>query len=119
MTGRHPVRVDITDWIPGARRSQENGAIFQHVQDREHVVRSGQPEGQFDPPGGGTQLVSSGLIRIAGGREVHLRTVQGLGLELANSIFVGDYLTTEGQAANADLELLATDSFEVEWIAGD
>ncbi len=46
-------------------------------------------------------------IRIAGGREVHLRSVQGLGLELANSIFVGDYLTTEGQEANADLDLLA------------
>ena len=51
-------------------------------------------------------------IRIAGGREVHLRTVQGLGLELANSIFVGDYLTTEGQEANADLELLADWGFE-------
>ena len=51
-------------------------------------------------------------IRIAGGREVHLRSVQGLGLELANSIFVGDYLTTEGQAANADLELLADWGFE-------
>ncbi|MCP4435591.1 MAG: biotin synthase BioB [Actinomycetia bacterium] len=51
-------------------------------------------------------------IRIAGGREVHLRSVQGLGLELANSIFVGDYLTTEGQAANADLDLLADWGFE-------
>jgi len=51
-------------------------------------------------------------IRIAGGREVHLRSVQGLALELANSIFVGDYLTTEGQAANADLQLLADWGFE-------
>ena len=51
-------------------------------------------------------------IRIAGGREVHRRTVQGLGLELANAIFVGDYLTTEGQASNADLELLADWGFE-------
>jgi biotin synthase len=51
-------------------------------------------------------------IRIAGGREVHLRTVQGLGLEVANSIFVGDYLTTEGQAANADLDLLRDWGFE-------
>jgi biotin synthase len=38
--------------------------------------------------------------------------VQGLALELANSIFVGDYLTTEGQAANADLQLLADWGFE-------
>lgn len=51
-------------------------------------------------------------IRIAGGREVHLRSVQGLALEAANSIFVGDYLTTEGQAAHADLELLADWGFE-------
>ena len=51
-------------------------------------------------------------IRIAGGREVHLRTVQGLALEMANSIFVGDYLTTEGQAANADLQLLDDWGFE-------
>jgi biotin synthase len=51
-------------------------------------------------------------IRIAGGREVHLRSVQGLALELANSIFVGDYLTTEGQAADADRKLLADWGFE-------
>ena len=38
---------------------------------------------------------------------MHLRTVQGLALEVANSIFVGDYLTTEGQAAHKDLELLS------------
>ena len=38
-------------------------------------------------------------IRIAGGREVHLRSLQPLGLYAANSIFVGDYLTTPGQAA--------------------
>jgi biotin synthase len=51
-------------------------------------------------------------IRIAGGREIHLRTVQGLALEVANSIFVGDYLTSEGQAAHADLQLLADWGFE-------
>ena len=51
-------------------------------------------------------------IRIAGGREVHLRSVQVLGLEVANSIFVGDYLTTEGQAAHADLDLLRDWGFE-------
>jgi biotin synthase len=35
-------------------------------------------------------------LRIAGGREVQLRWLQPLGLEIANSIFVGDYLTTTG-----------------------
>ncbi|MDN6743055.1 MAG: biotin synthase BioB, partial [Staphylococcus equorum] len=36
-------------------------------------------------------------IRIAGGREVNLRSLQPLALKAANSIFVGDYLITGGQ----------------------
>ncbi len=42
-------------------------------------------------------------IRMAGGREMHLRSLQPLALHLANSLFLGDYLTSEGQAAKADL----------------
>jgi len=36
-------------------------------------------------------------VRLAGGREIHLRSLQPLALHLANSIFLGDYLTSEGQ----------------------
>src|SRR5699024_6520982 len=36
-------------------------------------------------------------IRVSGGREVNLRSLQPLALYAANSIFVGDYLTTAGQ----------------------
>src|SRR5690606_29083392 len=53
-------------------------------------------------------------IRIAGGREVHLRSLQPLGLYAANSIFVGDYLTTEGQAANLDVEMIRDLGFELD-----
>ncbi|WP_035795152.1 biotin synthase BioB [Kitasatospora mediocidica] len=53
-------------------------------------------------------------VRIAGGREVHLRTMQPLGLHIANSIFLGDYLTSEGQAGQADLDMIADAGFEVE-----
>ncbi|MDT0571400.1 biotin synthase BioB [Streptomyces sp. DSM 3412] len=53
-------------------------------------------------------------VRIAGGREVHLRSMQPLALHLANSIFLGDYLTSEGQAGKADLEMIADAGFEVE-----
>ena len=53
-------------------------------------------------------------IRIAGGREVHLRSLQPLGLYPANSIFIGDYLTTAGQAARADLEMLKDAGFVLE-----
>lgn len=52
-------------------------------------------------------------IRIAGGREVHLRTLQPLGLYPANSLFVSDYLTTKGQEASADLQMIADLGFEV------
>jgi biotin synthase len=53
-------------------------------------------------------------VRIAGGREIHLRTLQPLALHIANSIFLGDYLTSEGQAGHADLEMIADAGFTVE-----
>jgi biotin synthase len=53
-------------------------------------------------------------LRIAGGREIHLRSLQSLGLHLANSIFLGDYLTSEGQAGSADLAMIADAGFVVE-----
>jgi len=53
-------------------------------------------------------------IRIAGGREVNLRSLQPLGLYAANSIFVGDYLTTAGQEENQDYAMLKDLGFEIE-----
>lgn len=52
-------------------------------------------------------------IRIAGGREMHLRSLQPLGLYAANSVFVGDYLTTKGQAPEADYKMIEDLGFEV------
>ncbi|AQT71383.1 MULTISPECIES: biotin synthase BioB [Streptomyces] len=53
-------------------------------------------------------------VRLAGGREVHLRSMQPLALNIVNSIFLGDYLTSEGQAGQADLDMIADAGFEVE-----
>ena len=53
-------------------------------------------------------------VRIAGGREYHLRSLQPLGLLLANPIFAGDYLTTKGQPAAADLAMIADLGLRVE-----
>lgn len=53
-------------------------------------------------------------IRISGGREVNLRSLQPLGLYAANSIFVGDYLTTAGQKETEDHKMLLDLGFEVE-----
>ncbi|WP_412758826.1 biotin synthase BioB [Metabacillus fastidiosus] len=54
-------------------------------------------------------------IRISGGREVNLKSLQPLGLYAANSIFVGDYLTTCGQESTADHRMLEDLGFEIEF----
>lgn len=59
-------------------------------------------------------LLPSQEIRIAGGREVHLRSLQPLGLYAANSIFIGDYLTTPGQAAQQDWQMIRDAGFVLE-----
>jgi biotin synthase len=52
-------------------------------------------------------------LRIAGGRERHLRSLQPLGLYIANSIFVGDYLTTQGQPPAEDYQMIQDLGFEI------
>ena len=51
-------------------------------------------------------------IRIAGGREYHLRSFQPLGLYVADSIFIGDYLTTRGELPERDMQMLQDAGFE-------
>ncbi|MFE6448677.1 biotin synthase BioB [Nocardiopsis dassonvillei] len=53
-------------------------------------------------------------VRLAGGREIHLRSLQPLALHIANSVFLGDYLTSEGQAGRADLEMIEDAGFTVQ-----
>lgn len=53
-------------------------------------------------------------VRAAAGREYHLRSLQPLALEIANSIFLGDYLTSEGQDGQADLKMIADGGFVIE-----
>jgi len=55
----------------------------------------------------------SSELRIAGGRERHLRSLQPLGLLPANSLFVGDYLTTQGQAPSEDYQMIQDLGFEI------
>jgi biotin synthase len=52
-------------------------------------------------------------IRIAGGREIHLGSLQALGLYAANSMFVGDYLTTKGQLPEADYKMIQDLGFTI------
>lgn len=57
-------------------------------------------------------------VRIAGGREMHLRSLQPLGLHIANSIFIGDYLTSEGASGSDDLQMIADAGFVIEGAQG-
>jgi biotin synthase len=50
-------------------------------------------------------------LRIAAGRELHLGPLQPLGLYPANSIFVGDYLTTAGQPPSEDFRMIQAMGF--------
>lgn len=52
-------------------------------------------------------------IRMAGGREMHLRTLQPLALHIANSLFLGDYLTSQGQAAADDLAMIKDGGWQI------
>ena len=52
-------------------------------------------------------------LRIAAGRELHLGPLQPLGLYPANSIFVGDYLTTKGQPPEEDYRMIEAMGFEI------
>ncbi|OYP38123.1 biotin synthase BioB [Rhodopirellula sp. MGV] len=58
-------------------------------------------------------------LRIAGGRELHLRSLQPLGLYVANSVFVGDYLTTKGQAPEEDYQMIRDLGFDVTTSVGE
>jgi biotin synthase len=52
-------------------------------------------------------------LRMAAGREIHLRSLQSTALTVANSLFLGDYLTSEGQDARRDLEMISDAGYVV------
>ena len=56
----------------------------------------------------------SAEIRVAGGREGNLRSLQPLALYPANSLFVEGYLTTRGDAARDTYAMIREAGFEVE-----
>lgn len=56
-------------------------------------------------------------LRVSGGREVNLRSMQAMSLYAANSMFVSDYLTTRGQPAEEDFKMVADLGFEI--VIGD
>ncbi len=56
-------------------------------------------------------------LRVSGGREVNLRSMQAMSLYAANSMFVSDYLTTKGQPAEEDFKMVEDLGFQI--VVGD
>ncbi|MDD9941380.1 MAG: biotin synthase BioB [Myxococcales bacterium] len=53
-------------------------------------------------------------LRIAAGRELHLRALQPLGLYPANSLFLDGYLNSRGDAARNTLQMIRDAGFSIE-----
>lgn len=58
-------------------------------------------------------------LRVAGGREVTLRSMQVLALYPANSIFTSGYLTTTGAMPHDDHQMIRDMGFELELAGGE
>ncbi len=58
-------------------------------------------------------------IRVAGGREVTLRSMQALSLYPANSLFTSGYLTTGGAEPDSDHQMIRDMGFEIEMAGGE
>jgi biotin synthase len=58
-------------------------------------------------------------IRVAGGREVNLRSMQALALWPANSLFVNGYLTTDGAGYEHDIRMIEDAGFRVAELVAD
>jgi biotin synthase len=52
-------------------------------------------------------------LRVAGGREYHLRSLQPMALFLVNSMFVNGYLTEGGQGPDEAMRMIEDAGFEV------
>ena len=53
-------------------------------------------------------------IRLAGGRELQLGNLQAMGFYAANSFFISDYLTEQGQSSELDYKMIKDLGFEIE-----
>jgi biotin synthase len=57
-------------------------------------------------------------LRVAGGREITLRSLQVMALYPANSIFTQGYLTTGGATSRDDHQMIRDAGFELELVDG-
>ena len=58
-------------------------------------------------------------IRVAAGREGHLRSLQSMSLFVANSLFASGYLNVKGSEIDQTVSMILEAGFEPEWEGGD
>ncbi|RNB79339.1 biotin synthase BioB [Brevibacillus nitrificans] len=146
-THTYDQRVDTVDTVKKAGMSPCSGVIIGMGESEEEIVEMAQALRELDADSipvnflnaiPGTPLEAYGRtpvrkalkvlalfrflcptkeIRVAGGREVNLRSLQPLALYAANSLFVGDYLTTPGQEITSDHQMIEDLGFEIELCA--
>ena len=63
-------------------------------------------------------LNPSAEIRMAAGREIHLRSLQPIALEPANSLFIDGYLLTRGSPASVTIQMIRDAGFTIALPAG-
>ncbi|QDT03414.1 Arylsulfatase [Rubripirellula lacrimiformis] len=80
LTGRHPVRVDITDWIPGSRANAESKPRFQHVDDRNGLALDEVTLAEYLKQQGDYQTFFLGKWHLGG--EGYLPTDQGFDVNI-------------------------------------
>ncbi len=80
LTGRHPVRVDITDWIPGRRIDDKKNPRFQHIDDRDNLALGETTLAEYLKQHGSYQTFFLGKWHL--GDEGHWPTDQGFDVNI-------------------------------------
>jgi biotin synthase len=107
-------RVSTLRGATAAGLSPCSGAIFGMGESDEDVVSVAFALRELDPDSVPVNFLIPFEGTPLGGREIHLRTMQPLALHVANAVFLGDYLTSEGAAGADDLAMIADAGFVVE-----
>jgi len=80
LTGKHPVRVNITDWIPGMNSSRVADRRFQHVEDRDNLALDEVTFAEYLRDEGDYQTFFLGKWHL--GARGHLPTDQGFDINI-------------------------------------
>ena len=100
MTGRHPVRVDITDWIPGSSNNKKNKLM--HPKDRDNLALKEVTIAE-ELKSYGYQTFFAGKWHL--GNQGHWPTDQGFDINIGSSSVTGDAANTTILAGSSSADV--------------